>query len=438
MISFPEFKMSGVLLLFATFVVTAQSDEDPCSSSDKYAMLFKENHQVRNQGNLLAMIKNPRSIDECKKSCDEKKGCQSFNHCYRYDSCALYDKKHTKEYEKYTYRKFTRSCTTYYRHTCVKTNDGMCGCGYHKRPPGTFCIPKGLDYLRTGDECKMAAEMLDIPYGGHFAGDDNPSCVYRKNEKKIYFNRNGRARCLENRCRSKMDSNHAAICKEKGPEYEDATPTTKKCNGDWKDCGRSCEDCDIEKDEYCDGQRGVCMKVKNCEFIDSWFDSTLVGSGKAAWQTAVKSGFDYNEKDVAIDKCHNTPGCRGVFLKMPEGVWVLSDATRPRPRYKGEGTIAIPMKCMKDPCSYPYKYAKLCGDYCTAANEGNQLKMVKHSSVDDCKKHCDRERGCQSFTYCGNNNRACYLYDKKLSKNNVGIRFPRTDRCTSYRTCETI
>ena len=32
---------------------------------------------------------------------------------------------------------------------------------------------------------------------------------------------------------------------------------------------------------------------------------------------------------------------------MPEGVWVLSDDTRPRPRYKGEGTIAIPMKCMK-------------------------------------------------------------------------------------------
>ena len=27
---------------------------------------------------------------------------------------------------------------------------------------------------------------------------------------------------------------------------------------------------------------------------------------KAAWQAAVKSGFDYNEKDVAIDKCHNS------------------------------------------------------------------------------------------------------------------------------------
>ena len=89
----------------------------------------------------------------------------------------------------------------------------MCGCGYQKIELGTFCISKDLDYLRTGDECKIAAETLDIPYGGHFAGDDNPSCVYHKDLKKIYFNRNGRARCLKNRCRSKMDSNHAAICK---------------------------------------------------------------------------------------------------------------------------------------------------------------------------------------------------------------------------------
>ena len=70
-----------------------------------------------------------------------------------------------------------------------------------------------MDYLRTRDECKIAAQVLGIPYGKHFAGDDNPSCVYNVNEKKINFNLNGRARCLKNRCRSKMGSKYAAICK---------------------------------------------------------------------------------------------------------------------------------------------------------------------------------------------------------------------------------
>jgi len=31
---------------------------------------------------------------------------------------------------------------------------------------------------------------------------------------------------------------------------------------------------------------------------------------------------------------------------MPEGVWVLSTGQAPNPRYKGEGSIAIPMKCI--------------------------------------------------------------------------------------------
>ena len=84
---------------------------------------------------------------------------------------------------------------------------------FQKIDPGTFCLSKDLDYLRTDEECKLAAKTLDLPYGEHFSEDNNPSCVYRKNEKKIHFNRNGRARCLKNRCRSKMDSNHAAICK---------------------------------------------------------------------------------------------------------------------------------------------------------------------------------------------------------------------------------
>ena len=73
-------------------------------------------------------------------------------------------------------------------------------------------MSKDLDYLRTEDECKLAANTLDLPFE-HFVGDNNPSCVYHKNEKKVYFNRNGRARCSKERCRSKMDSSHAAICK---------------------------------------------------------------------------------------------------------------------------------------------------------------------------------------------------------------------------------
>jgi len=227
---------------------------------------------------------------------------------------------------------------------CCKTYDVGIGNSFQKIESGTFCFSKDLDYLRTEEECKIAAKTLDIPYGKHFAGDKNPSCVYDEDKNKIFFNRNGRARCLKNRCRSKMGSKYAAICKEKGPEYEHATPTFKKCNGDWDDCGRSCDDCAIEKDEYCDGRRGVCMRVKNCEFMDFWFD------GSSAWRKAGFGllGLDYNKKDEAIDKCHNTPGCTGVFLKMPEGVWALSDGEHPKPRYKGEGTIAIPMKCMED------------------------------------------------------------------------------------------
>ena len=59
------------------------------------------------------------------------------------------------------------------------------------------------------------------------------------------------------------------------------------------------------------------------------------------------------------------PGCTGVFLKMPEGVWALSDGEHPKPRYKGEGTIAIPMKCMEGILStklnifYAVKYQKM-------------------------------------------------------------------------------
>ena len=31
---------------------------------------------------------------------------------------------------------------------------------------------------------------------------------------------------------------------------------------------------------------------------------------------------------------------------MPEGVWVLSSGRKPAARYKGEGSIAVPMKCL--------------------------------------------------------------------------------------------
>ena len=78
---------------------------------------------------------------------------------------------------------------------------------------GKTCFSKDLDYIRTAYECEQAAKTFDIPYGGHFSGNNNPSCVYRESEKKIYFNRNSWARCLKDGCKSKMDSNHAAICK---------------------------------------------------------------------------------------------------------------------------------------------------------------------------------------------------------------------------------
>ena len=84
---------------------------------------------------------------------------------------------------------------------------------HQKIEAGKTCFHKDLDYLRTAKECEWAAKTFDIPYGGHFSGDNNPSCVYRDSDKKIYFNRNSRARCLKDRCKSKMDSNHAAICK---------------------------------------------------------------------------------------------------------------------------------------------------------------------------------------------------------------------------------
>ena len=59
---------------------------------------------------------------------------------------------------------------------------------------------------------------------------------------------------------------------------------------------------------------------------------------------------------------------------------------------------------------------------------------------DECKKHCDKTKGCQSFTYCRGDEKGpglCYVYDLKMY-------FPiettkRVDKCTSYyRTCEPI
>merc|ERR1711953_1420715 len=64
-------------------------------------------------------------------------------------------------------------------------------------------------------------------------------------------------------------------------------------------------------------------------------------------QAALESAFDYNDKSGAISKCRETKACKGVFLRMPEGVWVLSTGQAPNPRYKGEGSIAIPMKSLQ-------------------------------------------------------------------------------------------
>jgi len=95
----------------------------------------------------------------------------------------------------------------------------------------------------------------------------------------------------------------------------------------------------------------------------------------------------------------------------------------------------------EDTCSYSYKYKKLCGDDCTPAGglEGNSLGMV-NANEEMCKKHCDKTKGCQSFTYCrrdGKGEGLCYVYDQKMY-------FPiettkRVDKCTSYyRTCKPI
>merc|ERR1719322_269246 len=50
---------------------------------------------------------------------------------------------------------------------CINKNNP-----WQKIERGTFCISKDLDYLRTGDECKLAAKTLDLPYGEHFSGDN--------------------------------------------------------------------------------------------------------------------------------------------------------------------------------------------------------------------------------------------------------------------------
>jgi len=235
---------------------------------------------------------------------------------------------------------------------------------HQKIEAGKTCFSKDLAYLRTAKECEEAAKTFDIPYGGHFSGDTNPSCVYRESEKKIYFNRNSRARCLKDNCKTKMDSNHAAICKDKGPMFEHATPTDKKCKNyySWRRCDRGCP-CNSGVDEYCDrgegsGERGVCMRVIDCEFVDFTLNG-YIGSE----EEAIKSGFDYTDKEGAIAKCRQTNGCRGVFLKMPEGLWVLSSGGKPAARYKGEGSIAVPMSCL---------------DGCTIAHIGSSRNKHDH------------------------------------------------------------
>ena len=61
-----------------------------------------------------------------------------------------------------------------------------------------------------------------------------------------------------------------------------------------------------------------------------------------------------------------------------------------------------------------------------------------------CKKHCDKTKGCQSFTFCrrGENegdDGLCYVYDMKIRDDFPIETRKRNDKCTSYyRTCKPI
>jgi hypothetical protein len=66
--------------------------------------------------------------------------------------------------------------------------------------------------------------------------------------------------------------------------------------------------------------------------------------------------------------------------------------------------------------------------------EGNSIHSTIGIKLHECKKLCDMNRTCLSFSFCGNDNGTCNLKEKILHQSTQKV---HRDNCTShYKKCD--